>query len=201
MKRPRCPKRSRERSVSYRRTSRAPQPCSRRRPRCRRSISNAAGVEELFQGERRHEERDDQGALLSSFVASDAHVVLRARSCGCCGRTVTCCAPAFTSRRRNCADFHCVDERCLPFDAHAGPCELQPIPFRTTHSYLGLFSLARSSACFVELEGAWHLLDMPSAFEMSTAACRWVLSACYRNDRGARRSAQQAPRADAQHQR
>src|SRR6185436_20239211 len=38
-----------------------------------------AAVRELFPGEWRHEERDEQGALLSLFHGDDSHVVLRAK--------------------------------------------------------------------------------------------------------------------------
>src|SRR6185503_18189581 len=38
-----------------------------------------AAVRELFPGEWRHEERDEQGALLSFFHGDDSHVVLRAK--------------------------------------------------------------------------------------------------------------------------
>ena len=36
----------------------------------------------------------------------------------------------------------------------------------TTHSYLGLFR-SHGQRVFVEIDGAWRLLDMPSAFEMT----------------------------------
>jgi len=43
----------------------------------------------------------------------------------------------------------------------------------TCHSYLGLFR-SHGQRVFVEVDGAWTLLGIPSAFEMSPAACRWV---------------------------
>ncbi len=43
----------------------------------------------------------------------------------------------------------------------------------TVHSYLGLFR-SHGQRVFVELGGAWQLLDMPSAFEMAPEACRWI---------------------------
>ena len=45
----------------------------------------------------------------------------------------------------------------------------------TVHSYLGLFR-SHGQRVFVEIDGAWKLLDMPSAFEMAPDACRWIYS-------------------------
>jgi len=42
----------------------------------------------------------------------------------------------------------------------------------TTHSYLGLFR-SHGQRLFVEVEGSWQLLDVPSAFEITPGACRW----------------------------
>ncbi|GAA5122460.1 hypothetical protein JIN84_10030 [Luteolibacter yonseiensis] len=43
----------------------------------------------------------------------------------------------------------------------------------TCHSYLGLFR-SHGQRVFVELGGDWKLLGVPSAFEMTTDACRWI---------------------------
>ncbi len=42
----------------------------------------------------------------------------------------------------------------------------------TTHSWLGLFR-SHGQRIFVELDGEWQQLGMPSAFEMTPNACRW----------------------------
>jgi cellobiose phosphorylase len=42
----------------------------------------------------------------------------------------------------------------------------------TTHSYLGLFR-SHGQRVFVETDGGWQLLDVPSAFELTPEACRW----------------------------
>jgi len=42
-----------------------------------------------------------------------------------------------------------------------------------THSYLGLLR-AHGQRVFVELGGAWRLLDLASAFEMGPQDCRWI---------------------------
>jgi len=41
----------------------------------------------------------------------------------------------------------------------------------TCHSYLGLFR-SHGQRVFVEINGCWKLLAMPSAFEMSQDSCR-----------------------------
>jgi cellobiose phosphorylase len=43
----------------------------------------------------------------------------------------------------------------------------------TTHGYLGLFR-SHGQRVFVELEDGWHLLDIPSAFEMTPSGARWI---------------------------
>ncbi|MES2470232.1 MAG: hypothetical protein V4675_23265 [Verrucomicrobiota bacterium] len=43
----------------------------------------------------------------------------------------------------------------------------------TCHTYLGLFR-SHGQRVFAEIDGDWHLLDVPSAFEMSPDSCRWI---------------------------
>ena len=43
----------------------------------------------------------------------------------------------------------------------------------TCHTYLGLFR-SHGQRVFTEIGGVWHLLDVPSAFEMSPDFCRWI---------------------------
>ena len=43
----------------------------------------------------------------------------------------------------------------------------------TTHSYLGLFH-SHGQRVFVEVDGAWQLLGMPSAFAMTPSGARWL---------------------------
>ena len=49
----------------------------------------------------------------------------------------------------------------------------------TVHSYLGLFR-SHGQRVFIEIDGAWQLLNVPSAFEMSPDECRWI----YRYEQG-----------------
>lgn len=43
----------------------------------------------------------------------------------------------------------------------------------TCHSYLGLFR-SHGQRVFIETDGVWKLLAMPSAFEMNQDSCRWI---------------------------
>ena len=43
----------------------------------------------------------------------------------------------------------------------------------TTHSYLGLFR-SHGQRVFVEIDGGWHLLGVPSAFAMTPSGARWL---------------------------
>ncbi len=52
----------------------------------------------------------------------------------------------------------------------------------TCHSYLGLFR-SHGQRVFVEIDGSWCLLGMPSAFEMSPDSCRWIYQHRGRPDR------------------
>ena len=58
----------------------------------------------------------------------------------------------------------------------------------TTHSYLSLFR-SQGQRLFVEIEGVWQLLDVPSAFEMGPQGCRWY----YRHAGGLIRVESRAP--------
>ncbi|HEV8334172.1 MAG TPA: hypothetical protein VGQ22_22300 [Steroidobacteraceae bacterium] len=132
-----------------------------------------AGVEEFFPGERRHEERDEQGTLLSFFHGDDNHVVLRVKELRVLrphghmlrtGLHVTPDETALTSTAWMRGVFHSmVTQGHVSFNRFLS----------TTHSYLGLFR-SHGQRVFVELDGAWHLLDVPSAFAMSASACRWI---------------------------
>jgi|688.fasta_scaffold13458_8 cellobiose phosphorylase len=43
----------------------------------------------------------------------------------------------------------------------------------TCHTYLGLF-LSHGQRIFVEIDGEWRLLGIPSAFSMKADVCRWI---------------------------
>ncbi|HKQ14973.1 MAG TPA: hypothetical protein VJT80_16170 [Steroidobacteraceae bacterium] len=132
-----------------------------------------AATQALFPGEWRHEERDEQGALLSFFHGEDCHVVLRAKELrvqrphGHMLRTGLHLTPdetALTSTVWMKGVFHAMlTQGHVSFNRFLS----------TTHSYLGLFR-SHGQRIFVEIDAAWQLLDMPSAFEMTRNACRWI---------------------------
>lgn len=127
----------------------------------------------LFGAQRRHEEVDEQGAVLSFFYEADRHVVLRAKETRVLrphghllrsGRHTTPDELALTSTVWMNGVFH-----SMLTQGHVSFNRL----FSTVHSYLSLFR-SHGLRVFVELNGAWQLLDLPSAFEMRPDACRWL---------------------------
>lgn len=130
-------------------------------------------LDALFGAERRHVERAADRRPLSFFHGEDAHVVLRAKELavlrphGQVLRTGTLPVPdesALTSTVWMGGVFHSMltqghvsINRCLS----------------TVRGYLGL-SRSQGLRVFVEVNGSWHLLDQPSAFEMAPDACRWI---------------------------
>ena len=97
----------------------------------------------------------------------------RERAARDCVRTVTCSAPAAISRPMKPAltstawmggIFH-----SMLTQGHVSINRL----LSTAHSYLSLFR-SHGQRVFVQVNGAWRLLDTPSAFEMSPEGCRWL---------------------------
>ena len=121
----------------------------------------------------RHEERDERGALLSFFHGADRHVVLRAKELRVLrphghllrtGRHLTPDETALTSTAWMGGVFHSMVAQ--------GHVSINRF-LSTVHSYLGLFR-SHGQRVFVELGERWHLLDTPSAFEMSPDGCCWI---------------------------
>ncbi len=134
---------------------------------------DAAALETLFGAERRQVESDDGGTLLSFFVAPRRHVVLRAKELatlrphGQIFRTGDALVPdeaSLTSTMWMSGVFHSLVTQ--------GHVNIDRV-LSTTRSYLGLLRSGGLRA-FVELDDGWHLLQVPSAFEMSPTGCRWV---------------------------
>jgi cellobiose phosphorylase len=130
-------------------------------------------VRDHFGSELRHEERDEDGRLLSFFHGADRHVVLRRKELkvrrphGHILRSGTHLTPdesALTSTAWMAGVFH-----SMVTQGHVGINRF----LSTVRSYLSLYR-SHGQRVFVELDGAWHLLDVPSAFEMSPNACRWL---------------------------
>ncbi|MET0535905.1 MAG: hypothetical protein ABW171_16935 [Steroidobacter sp.] len=132
-----------------------------------------AELQALFGAERRHLESDEQGRPLAFFRDTDSHVVLRAKELcvqrphGHMLRTGGHLTPdetALTSTVWMNGVFH-----SMLTQGHVSFNRL----LSTVHSYLGLFR-SHGQRVFVELDGEWRLLDLPSAFEIQPQSCRWI---------------------------
>ena len=152
---------------------------------------------ELFGACRRHEERDEQDRLLSFFYGDDRHVVLRAKECRVqrphghllrTGHDLTPDESALTSTAWMGGVFHSMVTQ--------GHVSINRF-LSTVHGYLGLFR-SHGQRVFVEIDGAWRLLDTPSAFEMSPSGCRWIYRYA-REEIEVRSEARSAPHALALH--
>jgi cellobiose phosphorylase len=139
-----------------------------------------AELRRLFPSPWRHEERDATGGLLSFFRGEHGHVVLRAKEArtqrphGHILRTGQASVPeesSLTSTAWMAGVFHSMVTQ--------GHVSINRF-LSTAHSWLGLFR-SHGLRIFVQVDGRWQLLGVPSAFEMQPGSCRWV----YRHARGA----------------
>ena len=126
----------------------------------------------LFGTDWRHLEAED-GVLLSFFTGERTHVVLKPKELrvlrphGQILRTGSGLTPdesSLTSTAWMAGVFH-----SMVTQGHVSINRL----LSTTHGYLGLFR-SHGQRLFVELDGVWHLLDVPSAFAMTPSACHWT---------------------------
>jgi cellobiose phosphorylase len=138
-----------------------------------------AELQGLFPVPWRHLEVGESGEALSLFCGADRHVVLRAKELRVLrphghllrsGRHTTPDETSLTSTAWMSGVFH-----SMLTQGHVSINRM----LSTIHSYLGLFR-SHGQRVFVQIDGAWRLLEVPSAFEMSPAACSWV----YRYERG-----------------
>ena len=113
----------------------------------------------------RHEEHED-GELLSFFTGGRATWCCGPRNCVLRRRTAISCAPAALTPDESRADLHRLDGRRLPLDGHAGPREHQPLPLHLPQLPRAV-SRATGSGSSWRSTGAWQLLGVPSAFEMT----------------------------------
>ena len=134
---------------------------------------DTAALHELYGTHWRHEERDDQGKLLSFFYALHDHVVLRAKELrvlrphGHLLRTGNHTTPdetALTSTAWMSGVFHSMVTQ--------GHVSINRF-LSTVHTYLGLFR-SHGQRVFVEIGGQWRLLQVPSAFAMTPQSCSWI---------------------------
>ena len=133
---------------------------------------DAEALTALFGPSRRHEELKD-GALLSFTHNTSSHVVLRAKELQVqrphghllrSGQHLQPDETALTSTVWMGGVFH-----SMVTQGHVGINRF----LSTTRSWLNLFR-AHGLRLFVELDGQWQLLAMPSAFEIEPDACRWI---------------------------
>ncbi|MEN9975219.1 MAG: hypothetical protein RLZZ282_1225, partial [Verrucomicrobiota bacterium] len=133
---------------------------------------DAGQIRGLFRAPTRHVEWED-GCEQSFFTAEGSHVVMKAkerrvlRPHGHLLRTGGMLTPdesALTTTVWMNGVFHSmVTQGHVSINRFLSTC----------HSYLGLFR-SHGQRVFVELDGAWKLLDMPSAFEMALDSSRWI---------------------------
>lgn len=131
-----------------------------------------AEIRGLFGGDQRHAEREE-GQLESFFTGRQSHVVLRRKELKVLrphghllrsGGSLTPDESALTSTAWMSGVFHSmVTQGHVSINRFLSTC----------HSYLGLFR-SHGQRVFVEVDGSWVLLGVPSAFEMSPDSCRWI---------------------------
>ncbi len=132
-----------------------------------------ADIAHTFGTDLRQVERDEKNTLLSFFAGDRSHVVMKAKDLrvlrphGHMLRTGSLLTPdesSLTSTVWMNGVFH-----SLVTQGHVGINRL----ISTTRSYLGLFR-SHGQRVFVEIDGGWKLLDMPSAFVIEPDKCRWI---------------------------
>ncbi|MBN2107437.1 MAG: hypothetical protein JW832_08410, partial [Deltaproteobacteria bacterium] len=133
---------------------------------------DASDIASLFGAGLRHAEYAD-GRLLSFFTGDNRHVVLKEKELkvlrphGHLLRTGNALTPdetALTSTVWMAGVFHSmVTQGHVSINRFLSTC----------HSYLGLFR-SHGLRIFVEIDSGWHLLDMPSAYEMAPDSCCWI---------------------------
>jgi 1,2-beta-oligoglucan phosphorylase len=137
---------------------------------------DATALGSLFGASRRHEERDDDGTLLSFFHGRShegAHVVLRAKELivkrphGHILRSGSSLEPdeaSLTSTPWMAGIFH-----SMVTQGHVGINRF----VSTVRGWLGQFG-SQGLRVFVSIDDRWQLLGVPSVFEMRPACCRWI---------------------------
>jgi 1,2-beta-oligoglucan phosphorylase len=131
-----------------------------------------ADIAKLFGDDLREVEREG-GKVISFFTGSNRHVVLKAKE-------LKALRPHANILRTG--SRLVPDEASLTSNAWMGGVFHSMVTqghvsinrfLSTPHSYLSLLR-GNGQRVFVELAGAWHLLDVPSAFEMGPQFCRWI---------------------------
>ena len=133
---------------------------------------DAAEIRALFGNAPRHAEHEG-GRLLSFFTDANTHVVLMPKELQVLrphgqilrtGGSLTPDESVLTSTVWMGGVFHSmVTQGHVSINRFLSTC----------HSYLGLFR-SHGQRVFIEADGAWRLLGVPSAFAMSPDSCRWI---------------------------
>jgi 1,2-beta-oligoglucan phosphorylase len=137
------------------------------------SLLETLDLDETYFGpELRHTEREN-GHLLSFFTGERTHVILRSKELAVLrphghilrsGSSLTPDESALTSTAWMGGVFHSmVTQGHVSINRFLSTC----------HSYLGLFR-SHGQRVFVEIDGSWKLLGIPSAFEINPDSCRWI---------------------------
>lgn len=131
-----------------------------------------AEIRDFFGGEQRHAEIQN-GSTASFFNGNSNHVVLKDKELAVLrphghllrsGGSLTPDESALTSTAWMNGVFHSmVTQGHVSINRFLSTC----------HSYLGLFR-SHGQRVFVETDGGWKLLGLPSAFEMKPDECRWI---------------------------
>jgi cellobiose phosphorylase len=131
-----------------------------------------AEIDDLFGRERREEEREG-GRVLSFFTGTNRHVVLKAKELKVLrphaqilrtGHGLIPDEASLTSTAWMGGVFHSMVTQ--------GHVSINRF-LSANHSYLSLLR-GNGQRLFVELNDGWHLLDVPSVFEMAPDRCRWI---------------------------
>ncbi|MFZ0725296.1 MAG: hypothetical protein WAM61_05860 [Desulfobacterales bacterium] len=131
-----------------------------------------ADIVEIFGTDWRAAERED-GQILSFFAGTHGHVVLKAKELSVLrphmqilrsGHRLVPEEAALASNTWMGGVFHAMVTQ--------GHTSINRF-LSGTHGYLGLFR-GNGLRIFVEMAGGWHLLDVPSAFEMTPGRSRWI---------------------------
>jgi cellobiose phosphorylase len=129
-------------------------------------------TQSIFGQAPRHAEQQN-GRLLSFFTGTHSHIVLKAKELQVLrphghllrsGGSLTADESSLASTAWMSGVFHSmVTQGHVSINRFLSTC----------HTYLGLFR-SHGQRVFMELEGGWHLLGIPSAFEMAPDSCRWI---------------------------
>ncbi len=131
-----------------------------------------ARIRELFPNEHRQPEYES-GKLISFFTAERSHVVLRPKELSVLrphghllrsGGSLTPDESALTSTTWMGGVFHSmVTQGHVSINRFLSTC----------HTYLGWFR-SHGQRVFMEIDGSWQLLGLPSAYEINRDSCRWI---------------------------